>query len=137
MAGSLPTGGPEMPTPLVRSLVAVVDDDPSVRESIPDLLREFGFAAQAFPSAEQFLESDCVGTTDCLVLDMAMPGMTGLELQQELSRRPRQVPIVFITAQWDETLRPRVLRLGASDCLFKPFRGAELIGAIRAALAKT
>ena len=82
-----------------RSMVSVVDDDESVRESLPDLLRQFGFAAQAFSSAEAFLASDVVSETSCLLLDVAMPGMSGPELQQELIRRRQEIPIVFITAQ--------------------------------------
>src|SRR5437868_3627934 len=78
-----------------RSLVAVVDDDESVRESLPDLLREFGFAVQAFASAEEFLASDCIGQTRCLLLDIAMPGMTGPDLQRGLERRREEIPIVF------------------------------------------
>jgi FixJ family two-component response regulator len=117
-----------------RSLVSVVDDDESVRESLPDLLKECGFAAQAFASAEEFLASDAVGQTRCLILDIAMPGMTGLELQRELTRRRQEIPIVFITAHCDETVRPRVLQGGAVDCLFKPFSEAELLDAVNAAL---
>src|SRR6188474_470158 len=96
-----------------RSLVAVVDDDQSVRESLPDLLRQFGFAAQAFSSAEAFLASEALSETRCLVLDVAMPGMSGPDLQQELMRRRREVPIVFITANGDRTIRSRVLAQGA------------------------
>src|SRR5215475_667586 len=104
-----------------RCLVSVVDDDLSVRESLPDLLQEVGFAARAFSSAEEFLASDCVGHTRCLVLDIAMPGMSGPELQRELRRRRQEIPIVFITALQDGTLRPRMLESGAVECLFKPF----------------
>ena len=117
-----------------RCLVSVVDDDESVRESLPDLLREFGFAAQAFSSAEEFLASDCVGRTRCLILDIAMPGMSGLDLQQELSLRRQKIPIVFITAVEDESVRPRVLERGAVECLFKPFSEAALLDALDAAL---
>lgn len=117
-----------------RSLVSVVDDDQSVRESLPELLREFGFASSAFASAEEFLASRDLARTQCLVLDIAMPGMTGLELQQELGRRPTKIPIVFITAQWDESLRARVLELGAIECLFKPFSDSGILGAVKAAL---
>jgi FixJ family two-component response regulator len=115
------------------SLVSVVDDDESVRESLPDLLRQFGFAAEAFSSAEAFLASDLVGETSCLLLDVAMPGMSGPDLQQELKRRRRKIPIVFITAQGDRTLRPRLLARGAVECLFKPFSEAALLNAVRAA----
>ena len=117
-----------------RSLVSVVDDDESVRESLPDLLREFGFAARAFSSAEEFLASDCVGDTKCLILDVAMPGMTGPELQGELRRRRTQIPIVFITAHRDEGIRPQMLKEGAAECLFKPFSDTALLEALDAAL---
>src|ERR1044072_9062854 len=117
-----------------RSLVSVVGDDESVRESLPDLLREFGFAAQVFSSAEEFLASDCVGQTRSLVLDIAMPGMTGPDLQQELARRRQEIPIIFITAHADETVRPRLLERGAVECLSKPFSETALLGALNAAL---
>jgi FixJ family two-component response regulator len=114
-------------------LISVVDDDESVRESLPDLLREFGFAAQAFSSAEEFLASDFIDQTECLVLDIAMPGMTGPDLQQELARRRQEIPIIFITAHADETVRPRMLELGAVECLFKPFSETALLEALNAA----
>ena len=101
--------------------MSIVDDDESVRESLPDLLMEFGFAVQAFSSAEEFLASECVCQTRCLILDIAMPGMTGPDLQRELTRRQKAIPIVFITAHRDETVRPRLLEQGAVECLFKPF----------------
>ena len=114
-------------------LISVVDDDESVRESLPDLLREFGFAAEAFSSAEEFLASDFLVQTRCLVLDIAMPGMTGPDLQQELARRRQEIPIIFITAHTDETVRPRMLELGAVECLSKPFSEAALLEALNAA----
>lgn len=117
-----------------RSLVSVVDDDESVRESLPDLLREFGFAAEAFSSAESFLASDFLSETNCLLLDVAMPGMSGPELQQELIRRRRDIPIVFITAGGDESVRPRLLAEGAVECLFKPVSETALLDALNAAL---
>src|SRR5512145_968157 len=120
-----------------RSLVSVVDDDESVRESLPDLLRELGFAAEAFSSAEAFLASDVVNETSCLLLDIAMPGMSGPELQQELLRRRQEIPIVFITANGDKTVRPRLLAQGAVECLFKPFSEAALLEALNAALRMT
>jgi len=118
----------------IRPLISVVDDDESVRESLPDLLREFGFAAEAFSSAEDFLASDCLGQTKCLVLDVAMPGMSGPDLQQELTRRRQEIPIVFITAHRDEVIRPRLLERGAVECLFKPFSETALLEALNAAL---
>jgi FixJ family two-component response regulator len=119
---------------VIRSLVSVVDDDESVRESLPDLLKVLGFAVRAFSSAEEFLASDCVGQTMCLILDIAMPGMSGPVLQRELKLREQEIPIVFITADKDETVRKRLLEQGAVECLFKPFSEAVLIHAINAAL---
>jgi FixJ family two-component response regulator len=113
--------------------VSVVDDDESVRESLPDLLREFGYSARAFSSAEQFLASDSIGQTRCLILDFSMPGMNGLELQRELNLRGQKIPIVFITANRDEAIRPRVLEQGAVACLFKPFSDTALLDALNAA----
>ncbi|HEY6118874.1 MAG TPA: response regulator [Pyrinomonadaceae bacterium] len=119
---------------VTRPLITVVDDDESVRESLPDLLKEFGFAAQAFSSAEEFLASESVGETRCLVLDVAMPGMTGPDLQRELTRRDRWIPIVFITGHRDATVRPRLIAQGAVDCLFKPFEPTDLLQALNTAL---
>src|SRR5579859_3210767 len=119
---------------VTRSLVSVVDDDESVRESLPDLLKEFGFATQAFSSAEEFLASDYVGQTKCLILDVAMPGMSGIDLQRELKLRQQEIPIVFITAHRDEDLLPRVLERGAIECLYKPFSDMALLEALNAAL---
>ena len=118
----------------VPSLVSVVDDDESVRESLPDLLKEFGFAVRAFASAEEFLASDCISRTKCLVLDVAMPGMSGPDLQRELTNRRQEIPIVFITAHGGEAVRPRLLEEGAVACLFKPFSETALLEAVNAAL---
>jgi FixJ family two-component response regulator len=120
--------------PAERPLLSVVDDDESVRESLPDLLREFGFAARAFSSGEEFLASDCVDQTRCLILDVAMPGMSGPELQRKLKLRRPEIPIVFITAQREETVRPQVLEQGAIECLFKPFSDTALLEAVNSAL---
>jgi FixJ family two-component response regulator len=117
-------------------LVSIVDDDVSVRESLPDLLRQLGYASEAFSSAESFLASDLVSETSCLLLDLAMPGMSGPELQQELAFRRQEIPIVFITAHGDQTLRPRLLARGAVECLFKPFSEEALLDALEAALRK-
>ena len=119
---------------ITRSLVSVVDDDESVRESLPDLLREFGYAARTFSSAEEFLGSDCVDQTRCLMLDIGMPGMTGPDLQRELKLRGQQIPIVFITAHKDEAIRTRVLEEGAVECLFKPFSDTAVLEALNTAL---
>ena len=116
------------------SLVSVVDDDESVRESLPDLVREFGFTAQAFSSAEEFLASEYIDQTKCLILDIGMPGMSGPDLQRELRLRGQRIPIVFITAHKNETVRPRLLAEGAVECLFKPFSDTALLDALNAAL---
>jgi FixJ family two-component response regulator len=120
-----------------RSLVSVVDDDVSVRESIPDLLRLFGFSVEAFSSAEAFLDSEALDQTDCLLLDVAMPGMSGPELQTELALRQRTIPIVFITGHGDSTIRPDLIERGAVDCLIKPFTETAVLHAISAALGRT
>jgi len=117
-----------------RKLVAVVDDDESVRESLPDLLRSFGFEVVAFGSAEEFLASESLARTACLVLDVAMPGMTGPDLQRALSDRRNAIPIVFITAYSDDKVLPRLLKSGAVACLIKPFTEAAILQAVTAAL---
>lgn len=115
-------------------LIAVVDDDESVRESLPDLIREFGYAAQAFSSAEEFLASNSVGRARCLILDIAMPGMTGLDLQKELRFRGQQIPIIFITARKEEAVRKRALDQGAVAFLLKPFSDMALLDALNSAV---
>jgi FixJ family two-component response regulator len=117
-----------------QPLVSVVDDDESVRESLPDLLRQCGYAAQAFSSAETFLASEALAKTRCLILDIAMPGMSGPDLQQELIRRRHQIPIVFITAHSDRSVRPELIARGAAECLFKPFSETALMDALNTAL---
>ena len=117
-----------------RQLVAIVDDDLSVLESLPDLLKEFGFEARPFASAEAFLASGCVDRIACLILDIAMPGMTGPELQRELVLLGKQVPIIFITAHADQAVRPRMLAQGAVECLFKPFSEDSLLSALNTAV---
>src|SRR5690349_3756059 len=119
---------------ITGSVVSVVDDDESVRESLPDLLRELGFTAQAFSSAEEFFASDAIGQTQCLILDIAMPGMSGPDLQRELRIRGMHIPIIFITAHRDESTRPRLLAEGAVELLFKPFSETALVDALNAAL---
>jgi len=117
-------------------LVSVVDDSESVRESLPDLLQQAGFAVQAFPSAELFLASAAADDTSCLVLDVGLPGMSGPDLQQELKRLGKSIPIVFITAQGDPSLRPRLVGQGAVACLFKPFSDTALLDAIESAFER-
>ena len=119
-----------------RLLVSVVDDNDSVRESLPDLLQQSGFAVQAFASAEAFLASGAASATSCLILDVGLPGMSGPDLQQELIRRGQRIPIIFITAQGDASLRPRLVARGAVACLFKPFSDTALLDALDSALGK-
>jgi FixJ family two-component response regulator len=120
-----------MKTPL---LVSVVDDDESVRESLPDLLGEFGFTARTFSSAEEFLASEAISQTMCLILDIAMPGMGGLDLQRELEHRRIEIPIIFITAQPEEAVRSLAPGNGAVQCLLKPFSDTALLHALDAVL---
>ena len=117
-----------------RPLLSVVDDDESIRESLPDLIKEFGFAARAFSSAEEFLSSGSADETSCLILDIAMPGMSGPELYQELKRRGEEIPVIFMTGQKDETILARVLEQDAAGLLLKPFSDAALLAAIKTAL---
>ena len=118
------------------SLVSVVDDDESVRESLPDLLRQLGFAAQAFSSAEAFLASEALSETSCLLLDVMMPGMSGPDLQQELTRRRRTIPVVFITGHREVAVGLNLPELGAVECLVKPFTEVALLDAVRMALGE-
>ena len=117
-----------------RSLLSVVDDDEMLRESLPELLREFGFAARAFSSGQEFLSSNYVDETRCLILDVAMPEMSGLDLQQELKRRGQAIPIIFISGQKDEDVRKQAFRQGAVKFLYTPFSDSDLLEAVNAAL---
>lgn len=118
-------------------LITVVDDDESVRESLPDLIREFGFSADSFSSAEEFLQSESLSRTRCLILDISMPGMSGPDLQKELKLRRWKIPIIFITAHVEETNCQRLIEQGAINCLFKPFTEEELLTAVKAALGES
>ena len=121
-------------TVVARLLVSIVDDDESVRESLPHLIRQFGLDTRTFASAEAFLASEVVDVTSCLVLDIAMPGMSGTELQRELATRQTMIPIVFITANGNGSIRSRLLAQGAVECLFKPFGETALLDALNTAL---
>ena len=121
---------------ILPPLVSIVDDDESVRESLPDLLRVGGFSVQAFASAEEFLASGSARETKCLILDVALPGMSGPDLHRELRRRRHEVPIIYVTARRDESFRSRMLDEGAVECLFKPFGAAALLDAVAAALRR-
>lgn len=117
-----------------RTSIAVVDDDESVRESLPDLLRELGYEASAFASAEEFLAAGGVEGVDCLILDIGLPGLSGPDLQRELARRGHILPTVFITGRPDMNLPHGVRQQGTSPCLLKPFSEQELCAALEAAL---
>jgi FixJ family two-component response regulator len=114
-------------------VIAVVDDDESVRESLPDLLKEFGLASKTFATAQEFLESRFADKTKCLILDVAMPGMSGPEMRRELLRRGYDIPTIFITANQDSASRPEVLE-GAIACLVKPFSDTALLQALKKVL---
>jgi FixJ family two-component response regulator len=114
--------------------ISVVDDDDSIRESLRGLIRSIGFSANIFASAEEFLKSDHLRNTDCLILDVRMPGMNGLELQRRLMVTRREIPVIFITAHGDEEARARALEEGAIAYLFKPFSEDALLNAVHAAL---
>jgi FixJ family two-component response regulator len=116
-------------------LIAVVDDDESLRESLEGLLKSLGHAVAVFSSAESFLSSEALANTDCLILDVRMPGMSGPGLQRELMSRRLRIPIIFITAHGDEDVVSRVMADGAVDCLLKPFSEESLLNAIRLALS--
>ena len=119
----------------VRPLLSVVDDDEMLRESLPDLLREVGFEARAFSSGQEFLSSKYVDETRCLILDVAMPGMSGLDLQQELKLRGQSIPIIFISGQKDEDIWKRAFKQGAVKFLYKPFSDNALLDAVSEVLS--
>ncbi|MBV8741511.1 MAG: response regulator [Sinobacteraceae bacterium] len=129
--------GPEGRVTVRRPLVSVVDDDESARESLPDLIRELGYAARAFASAQEFLASGGIVDTECLILDVAMPGMSGPELQQQLTREGHAIPIIFITAMTDKSIAAALLQRGAVACLLKPFGDQDLRSALATALPGT
>ena len=118
-------------------LVAIVDDDESVRESLPDLVRQFGFRAEAFSSADRFLASALIAETDCLIVDIAMPGKSGPDLYRRLRRRGDEIPVIFMTSREGESARALLLKEGAVECLFKPFSDTALLAALNSALRRT
>jgi FixJ family two-component response regulator len=115
-------------------LISIVDDDDALRNSLDDLIRSIGFRTQGFSSAEAFLSSHQARATACLILDVRMPGMNGLDLQRQMVAADWRIPIIFITSHADEGARARALEAGAVDFLCKPFREEELVNAIDAAL---
>ena len=124
-------------TPIEMPLISIVDDDESVRNALKSLIDSVGFRAEVFDSGEKFLNSPYLSQTDCLIADVRMPGMSGLELQERLSAAGRSIPIVFISAHEDKDARARGLRAGAIDFLQKPFSEDSLLGAISICLDKS
>jgi FixJ family two-component response regulator len=114
-------------------LISIVDDDAALRSSLENLIRSVGWRAQGFSSAEAFLSSNHVHETGCLILDVRMPGMSGLELQRQLVVANSHMPIIFITAHGDDDRRTQALEAGAVAFLYKPFYEEELLNAIDAA----
>ena len=113
--------------------ISIVDDDASIREALKSLMRSVRFSVDAFGSAEEFLASERVNNTTCLILDVYLPGMNGFELQSHMKTKGRAIPIIFITAHSDEGSRQRALKGGAADFLSKPVRREALLKAIRSA----
>lgn len=118
-------------------LIAIVDDDDSLRKSLDNLLRSVGFRTQGFASAEAFLSSTHIHDTTCLILDVRMPGMSGLELQHQLVATNWRIPIIFVTAHVDDDARAQALAAGAVDFLYKPFREEALLNALDAVLKRS
>jgi len=116
--------------------ISIVDDDASIREALKSLMRSVRFDVEAFASAEEFLASDRLMNTECLILDVYLPGMSGLELQNRLNNERRGIPIIFITAHADEALRQRAMKAGAIDLLSKPVRRDPLFKAIQSAIER-
>jgi len=118
-------------------LVVIVDDDESIRDSLQSLTRSVGLRAEVFPSAQELLGSELLHETDCLILDVKMEGMSGIELQQRLNEMGSKIPIIFITAHYNERLRMEALKAGAVEFLGKPFREEALLDSIDLALKKS
>jgi FixJ family two-component response regulator len=123
-----------MVTPGNTKLIAIVDDDDSMRSALQGLLESAELPAQSFASAEEFLQSGQQHQIACLIADIRMPGMSGLELQAQLNAEHRRIPIIFITAHGDEKMRMRALRAGAVEFMAKPFNDEALLESVRAAL---
>jgi FixJ family two-component response regulator len=123
----------DIPLPKVP-MISIVDDDASVREATKGLVRSLGYAAATFGSAEEFLKSDHIDDTSCLITDVQMPGLSGVELQSRLAASGRRLPVIFVTAFPEERIRVRALEAGAYGFLSKPFRDECLIGCLNKAL---
>jgi FixJ family two-component response regulator len=119
-----------------EKLIAIVDDDDSIRIALQGLMKEVGFPARTFASAEEFLSSGEYQQTSCLIVDIRMPGMSGLELQTKLNTDNCKIPTIFITAHGDEKMRMQALRAGAVEFLSKPFDHEVLLDSVRAAMEK-
>jgi FixJ family two-component response regulator len=118
-------------------VISIVDDDDALRSSLDDLIRSIGFQTQGFPSAEAFLSSNQTRDAACLILDVRMPGMSGLDLQRQIVAANWQIPIIFVTSHADDDARARALEAGAVAFLYKPFHEEELLNAIDAALRQS
>ncbi|TZG34117.1 response regulator [Agrobacterium sp. B1(2019)] len=118
-------------------VIAVVDDDPAIREAMDDLIMSFGYECRLFASAEQFLESKLQADIDCIVVDVKMPGLSGIELQSELNRRGNHPPMIFVTSYQDERTRNAALNGGALAFLGKPVNIISLIGCLESVLARS
>ena len=138
--GSLPAGGAKIGAPRDQpfraepSVIAVIDDDASIRVATNSLVRSLGYAVHSFASAEEFLESTHINDSSCVIADVQMPGMSGVELQSLMAARGVDVPFIFITAFPDETIRARALKAGAIGFLTKPFDGQILVNCLCAAV---
>lgn len=119
-----------------RPVIAIVDDDESVRTAMSGMVESFGFSVGTYESADQFLQSDSVGGASCLILDVQMPGKSGIELHNQLMSSGHRIPTIFVTAFPDMRVRERALRAGAVCFLSKPFGRDDLLGCIRTALEK-
>jgi FixJ family two-component response regulator len=119
-----------------RSLIAIIDDDASFRDALDQLIRSYGFPTKSFPSAQDFLESDYVSRTSCLISDVQMPVMSGLELQSRLTAMGRTIPIIFVSSFSDDSIQQQALQAGAVGFLGKPFDQEEMLVCIHSALER-
>lgn len=119
------------------AIIAIVEDDDPLRDALESILKAAGYSVDKFASAESFLECADRQQTNCLILDIRLPGMSGIELQQRLREASFAVPIVFVTAHGDASIRETVIRAGAAGFLTKPVRSETLLASIRAAMERT
>ncbi len=116
-------------------VISIIDDDPSVREATQSLVRSLGYATRVFASAEEYLESDQIRNSSCVITDLHMPGMSGTDLRDRLLADGYRIPIIFMTAYYEDGIRARVMNAGAIGFLRKPFADASLIECLDKALA--